>query len=159
MNKKLRQQVYDKYNGHCAYCGKAIEYKDMQVDHLHPNYFAHLRDTENEESRRKQKEIYNIKGDHQNHIDNLMPACRPCNYYKRSHMLEDFRKEMSKVLERCEKYFIVRLALDYGILKEKQWNGIFYFEWEEYWDEICQIKQADHEKDIRQQEELEGEQS
>ena len=35
--KKLeREQVYLKYNGHCAYCGKNIAYKDMQVDHLVP---------------------------------------------------------------------------------------------------------------------------
>ena len=26
-----RQKVYDKYNGHCAYCGKAITIKDMTV--------------------------------------------------------------------------------------------------------------------------------
>lgn len=28
-NKKLRQEIYDKYNGHCAYCGCEIELKDM----------------------------------------------------------------------------------------------------------------------------------
>ena len=31
--KKIRQIVYDKYNGHCAYCGCELEYKDMQIDH------------------------------------------------------------------------------------------------------------------------------
>ena len=30
--KKIRQQVYDKCGGHCAYCGKEITYKDMQVE-------------------------------------------------------------------------------------------------------------------------------
>lgn len=34
--KKIRQQVYDKCGGHCAYCGKEIAYKDMQVDHVVP---------------------------------------------------------------------------------------------------------------------------
>lgn len=32
--KKIREQVYKKYNGHCAYCGCKLEYKDMQVDHV-----------------------------------------------------------------------------------------------------------------------------
>lgn len=32
--KKIRKQVYQKYNGHCAYCGSKLEYKDMQVDHV-----------------------------------------------------------------------------------------------------------------------------
>ena len=36
ISKKMREAVYDKYNGHCAYCGKKIEYKEMQVDHLIP---------------------------------------------------------------------------------------------------------------------------
>ena len=29
MNKNIRQAVYAKYNGHCAYCGCEIDYKDM----------------------------------------------------------------------------------------------------------------------------------
>ena len=33
---KQRQSVYEKYGGHCAYCGEHIEYKDMQVDHVNP---------------------------------------------------------------------------------------------------------------------------
>lgn len=30
----LRQSVYEKYEGHCAYCGEHIDYKDMQIDHI-----------------------------------------------------------------------------------------------------------------------------
>ena len=29
LNKKLRQEIYNKYDGHCAYCGCKIEMKDM----------------------------------------------------------------------------------------------------------------------------------
>ena len=36
MNKETRLKVYLMYDGHCAYCGKDIEYKDMQVDHIVP---------------------------------------------------------------------------------------------------------------------------
>ena len=32
INKKTREAVYQKYGGRCAYCGRAIAYKDMQVD-------------------------------------------------------------------------------------------------------------------------------
>lgn len=32
----IRQAVYAKYNGHCAYCGCEIDYNDMQVDHIEP---------------------------------------------------------------------------------------------------------------------------
>ena len=34
INKKIREAVYKKYGGRCAYCGRAIAYKDMQVDHF-----------------------------------------------------------------------------------------------------------------------------
>ncbi len=36
MTKQIREQVYQKYNGRCAYCGHEIAIKDMQVDHIIP---------------------------------------------------------------------------------------------------------------------------
>ena len=35
---KIRKQVYEKYNRHCAYCGCELKYKDMEVDHVIPVY-------------------------------------------------------------------------------------------------------------------------
>ena len=34
--KSIRMTVYQKCDGHCAYCGCDLEYKDMQVDHVVP---------------------------------------------------------------------------------------------------------------------------
>ena len=52
--KKIRQQVYDKYNGRCAYCGCKLEYKDMQVDHIESVYMAiECLDKEVDDSRKK----------------------------------------------------------------------------------------------------------
>ena len=36
LTKDERMAVYEKTNGHCAYCGCELEYKDMQVDHVIP---------------------------------------------------------------------------------------------------------------------------
>lgn len=36
ISKKTRLAVYEKYDGHCAYCGREIRYEDMQVDHFKP---------------------------------------------------------------------------------------------------------------------------
>ena len=36
LNKKLREQVYNKFDGKCGYCGERIKYKEMQVDHIIP---------------------------------------------------------------------------------------------------------------------------
>lgn len=34
ISQKTRKAVYEKYGGHCAYCGCELDYKDMQVDHV-----------------------------------------------------------------------------------------------------------------------------
>ena len=33
-----RLQVFNKYGGHCSYCGREMEINEMQVDHLIPHY-------------------------------------------------------------------------------------------------------------------------
>ena len=37
-----RLKIYNKYGGHCAYCGREIEYKQMQVDHHFPQRMKHF---------------------------------------------------------------------------------------------------------------------
>ena len=110
INKSIREQVYQKYDGHCAYCGCEIEFKDMQCDHLLPVY-------------RPQNVYKDI-----NNIDNLMPSCRQCNYYKNTFTLERFRQELKTLMERVRKPLIYRLASKYGMVKEGEWDGNFYFE-------------------------------
>ncbi len=116
MNKRdsLRQKVWLKYNKHCGYCGKVLEYKDMQVDHITP------------------KEIYNWKilGERfrMNSFDNLMPSCRSCNHYKRAEGLEGFRQLMKTLHERIQGLYIGKVAINYGIIEIKPFGGIFYFE-------------------------------
>ena len=108
--KKVRQTVYAKYNGHCAYCGKEMNYKDMQVDHIKSVYRA---------------EINGETAD--NTLDNYMPSCRACNFYKSTSTIEEFRKKVSTLHDRLEKQFIYRLAKSYGMVVEKPMTK-FYFE-------------------------------
>lgn len=110
--KKLREQVYQKYNGHCAYCGCELEMKDMQVDHI----FSVARS-------KWTKENIDL-----NNINNLMPSCRSCNYYKDTCSIEGFRKKLKTLMERVKKPFIYRLADKYNMVEEKKWDGKFYFE-------------------------------
>lgn len=109
IQKKIREQVYKKYNGHCAYCGCKLEYKDMQVDHV--------------------ISVYGKDGS--NDLDNLMPTCRMCNFYKSTYSLDDFRKNLETLHERLQKTFIYRLALKYGLIEEHKKKVNFYFENEE----------------------------
>lgn len=77
ISKKVRQSVYLMYNGHCAYCGTEIAYKDMQVDHATPLRIGGADD-----------------------ISNYMPACRSCNHYKATLDVEGFRKYLSEIHKR-----------------------------------------------------------
>lgn len=110
--KQVRQQVYDKCNGHCAYCGCKLDIKDMQVDHIESVYRAE----------------YNGK-DEDNTIDNYMPACRACNLYKGAMNIDEFRNRLNSTLQNtCRDSFQVKLAMKYGMLTYQPWNGRFYFE-------------------------------
>lgn len=104
--KATRLKVYEKYNGHCAYCGCDLALKDMQVDHIQSVYW------------------YNGAND----IENYNPACRMCNFYKSTMTIEDFRKQLGKLLSRLEKVFIFRLAKKYGAIQEVEKPIVFYFE-------------------------------
>lgn len=111
IRKGVRKIVYDKYNGHCAYCGCELEYKDMQVDHMEAVYRAE----------------YNGK-QADNSIDNYMPACRMCNFYKSTYTIDLFREMISGIPERLKKVFIFRLAVKYGLIEIKDKLIRFYFE-------------------------------
>lgn len=110
--KKIRQIVYDKYNGHCAYCGIKLEMKDMQVDHIDPVYRAYYDHREVDES-----------------IDNYNPACRACNFYKSTWSLEKFRDNIRYMLiGKLRKDFNYKMLVKYGMIKEDFKPVRFYFE-------------------------------
>ena len=115
---KLRAEVYNKYRGHCAYCGKVLDSKGWQVDHLIP----------------KQRESWGkATSEEVECFANLMPACRRCNLYKRAHSLETFRRYIREIPDKLQKTtFIYKVGLDYGIIEEQPWDGKFFFErWQE----------------------------
>lgn len=122
--KALRQQVYNKYNGHCAYCGKEIKMSEMQVDHA--TAFAQQWYAKKE----KCDEVKQmIADDSINNIDNLMPACRACNFYKGINDIDGLRRRILTDLEHtCRSTFQTRLAMQYGMIEYKPWDGKFYFE-------------------------------
>ncbi len=61
-------------------------------------------------------------------IENLVPACRVCNHYKRDWTLEGYRSLLKTITSRLDKVYIYRVAKVYGIVSEHIWEGEFYFE-------------------------------
>lgn len=120
ISKKTRELVYEKYHGHCAYCGKPISMKEMQVDH----FLAHM------------------GGKGQDHIDNYMPACRDCNAYKLNFTIDQFRDMIIRDALRIhqnrkqpKEYLADRIVKAYGldidIPWERQSTITFYYEKED----------------------------
>lgn len=118
MNKKIRQQVFDKYNGRCAYCGCELQ-NGWHVDHIEPHWHNY---TEQE-----CKKHGLTKGE--NSIDNYNPACPRCNKWKATYTLENFRKQIAEQVKRLNDYSSnYRMAKDYGLITENNIAVTFYFE-------------------------------
>lgn len=114
-----RQEVYNKCDGHCAYCGKDITLKQMQVDHKEPLFRG---------STDKQLIRSNIKRGTDN-IDNLLPSCARCNRWKSTYTIELFRKEIKLQVQRLNDYHNnYRMAKDYNLIQETNQPVIFYYE-------------------------------
>lgn len=111
ISKKVREAVYQKYNGHCAYCGREIAYKDMQVDHFL--------------AKRGWNEPWS------DDISNLMPACRRCNHYKRANTLETFRRYIAEIPRKLRQDYIYKVGVVYGNVIENEKPIVFFFETEE----------------------------
>lgn len=114
ISKKIRQAVYAKYDGHCAYCGKVLAYKDMQLDHLIPK--------QRERFKRYTEEEIEC-------FENYMPSCRRCNHYKRAHTLEYFRQMIEEIPQKLFRdSYIFKVGLDYKLVMTEPHKVVFYFE-------------------------------
>jgi 5-methylcytosine-specific restriction endonuclease McrA len=100
-----RGMLYQVAGGHCEYCGKKINYKEMQVDHIIPKH----------------------KGGN-NSFGNMRCSCRMCNHYKRGFTVEEYRKNLQTLTERLNKIYIYRVGVDHGIITENNKPIKFYFE-------------------------------
>ena len=128
MKKEIRLQVYSKFGGKCAYTGKLLG-EDWQIDHMVSKNFAkYYKGTSLE---------INV-----NDIDNLLPALRIVNHYKRALDLEGFRVYMLNFHKRLAKLprntmvrrtirrkeYMYKVAEAFGITPDKPFCGKFYFE-------------------------------
>ncbi len=112
-----RKEIYDKLNGHCAYCGCEITIKEMQVDHIYPQFLAHhFRGNDG-----------CIKDVHA--IINLNPSCRVCNKWKSTWTIEEFRHEIKMQIQRLRQYSAsFRLSERFGLISFNEGEIVFYFE-------------------------------
>lgn len=114
MAKINRKDVFDKFNGRCAYCGIQISIDKFHIDHISP-----LR-----------RDLYFDKK-HLHKTENLFPSCQSCNCSKNSLSIEDFRFLITnkiKVLRNGNSNF--NILERYGLIKVYDFPVKFYFEME-----------------------------
>lgn len=106
LSAKERKQVFDTYNGHCAYCGTQITFRGMQIDHKTP-----------------------LRLNGSDTLENMFPACRSCNHYKHTLDVEGFRNYMEGIPSRVRRDDIAfQVGERYGLLQVNDIQVEFYFE-------------------------------
>ena len=112
LNKKQRQQIFDKYDGRCSYCGCELTDK-FHVDHIEPI----IRNSDGTCLRPSES------------IENMNPACPSCNIMKHSMSLEQFRKSIKQFVQSLNLYNNqYKFAKKYDLIQETDNDVIFYFE-------------------------------
>jgi 5-methylcytosine-specific restriction endonuclease McrA len=128
MNKELKHKIKVKYNGRCAYCGIELD-NTWQVDHMisKREYSSQI------QAGKQPKHLKHLTLNDVDHIDNLTPACKPCNNYKHSYSVDFFRETLKTMLNKKHEYLFksktkMQVALNMGTVKLQEWDGVFYFE-------------------------------
>lgn len=114
LTKKQRDDIKLKFGGNCAYCGCILSDK-WHADHLVP-----IR-------RNGDGTCLNPENDN---IENLYPACAPCNHNKRSMSLESWRDLLIhyrdvQLKRDCNQF---NHLLRFGLIEVKKDPLVFYFE-------------------------------
>ena len=124
LNKKQREELKQKYGGNCAYCGCRLLDK-WHADHIEPVDRVMV-DCE----KRGVKTSNKMHKPHLDTIENMNPACVPCNSNKSSMSLKSWRSLLTH-------YRDVQLLRDstharhlhrFGLIEIKPDPIVFYFE-------------------------------
>ena len=110
----MREKIFAKSNGHCWYCGCDLKGKRWHKDHVEAIY--------------REPEGGSQKPDLDT-IDNLVPACIPCNLFKSVFSVEEFRREIEQQAERGRKSSVnFRTAERFGLIEITNNPVTFAFE-------------------------------
>ncbi|SKA79392.1 hypothetical protein SAMN03097719_3232 [Pantoea ananatis] len=126
---KQRSELRMKFGGRCAYCGCELPEKGWHADHVE----AALRKWEFGPRRQDGTRRTIATGEHwrpENDVmENLFPACAPCNLFKATFSLEGFREQIAEQAERARQYSVnFRTAERFGQVKVTTSPIVFWFE-------------------------------
>lgn len=127
LSKKKREALRMKFGGRCAYCGCELNAR-WQADHVEPvnRKTAWVKQPNGFHKAVSTGELWNPENDHE---DNLMPACSPCNNDKHASNLNEWRRRLEDLIGVCERnHSAYRHALRFGLVVPSPKKIVFYFE-------------------------------
>lgn len=128
LTKKQRKQVWDKSGGKCWYCGIDLPEKGWHADHVESviRLSTWVRGEGNSGKFVATGEMHRA---HNDKIENMVPACAPCNLFKSTFGVEFFRQEIESQIERARKTSVnFRTAERFGLIEAKPQPVQFWFE-------------------------------
>jgi len=136
LSKKQRQEVWDKSAGICWYCGDKLPDKGWHADHIKP-----VRRTLSKKSYKDcgfgkvpesiQSLMNNdgMQSPQNDAIENIVPACAPCNLFKSVFSIEEFRIEIALQVDRARRQSVnFRTAERFGLIEVRPAKVVFWFE-------------------------------
>ncbi|MCU6669944.1 HNH endonuclease [Enterobacteriaceae bacterium H4N4] len=129
LTKKQRAELRMKFDGRCAYCGRELPEKGWHADHVE----AVFRKWEFGERRSDGTRRTVATGEHfrpeNDAIENMFPACAPCNLFKATFTIELFRQEITAQADRARSYSVnFRTAERFGLVEVVKKPVVFWFE-------------------------------
>lgn len=113
LTKSQRETLKQKYDGHCAYCGCELG------DKWHADHHVAIR---------RNGDGTSLNPEHDS-IENMMPACAPCNINKKSLPLEAWREQIKNYEQSLLKYHnIFNHAYRFDLVNFTGEPVVFYFE-------------------------------
>ncbi|QBQ41098.1 HNH endonuclease [Sphingobacterium psychroaquaticum] len=114
LTKQQRIDLYNKYEGRCAYCGVELPER-WHADHIEPI----VRDWVKGGCERPEN----------NRLENLNPSCPSCNIIKNSLSLESFRQVIAGFIPSLNRDSTqYKFAKRYSLLEERDVEVRFWFE-------------------------------
>lgn len=129
LTRKQRAALRMKFGGRCAYCGCELPEKGWHADHAE----AVLRKWEPGERQASGIRHTVATGEcwrpENDVVENLFPACAPCNLFKATFTVEGFREQVAAQTERARAYSVnFRTAERFGLVKVTDRPVVFWFE-------------------------------
>lgn len=124
MTKEIREAVFKKCGGRCAYCGCELK-KGWHIDHIQPV----VRDSKWDSQKGKFIQTGTCRKPQNDSLENYNPACPSCNIQKNSFSIEEFRKNIKQFVSSLNQYSTqYKFAKRYGLVTENDIEVKFYFE-------------------------------